>query len=119
MATSIIVHDGIGPRVTGMAVGLAARVAVAAQAGAEQLENYARFNAPWSDDTGAARAGLTAGVSIENGEVVIELAHTVDYGIWLETIQDGQFAIIMPTIEALGTEVVAAAGAAVIMGGGF
>jgi hypothetical protein len=71
----------------------------AADSLAQEIESDAQFNAPWNDRTGAARDGLEAEASMEGGEVVITLMHTVDFGLWLETIQSGRFAIIMPTLE--------------------
>jgi hypothetical protein len=68
---------------------------------ANGIEEYAKSNAPWADRTGNARAGLTANAQHNGGEVSISLEHTVDYGFWLEVIQNGDFAIIMPTLEAL------------------
>ena len=73
----------------------------------DQVESYARDNAPWEDRTGDARAGLTAEVMNNDGEIVMLLFHTVTYGRWLETIQNGNFAIILPTLEAMGPRVFA------------
>lgn len=64
-----------------------------------QVESSAKENAPWSDITGDARGGLTAEAKSDNGDIVLTLAHTVEYGLWLEVIQSGNFAIIMPTLE--------------------
>ena len=64
-----------------------------------RIEQAARQNAPWSDRTGEARAGLVASSEVDGTDIIINLAHSVDYGIWLETIQSGRFAIIMPTLE--------------------
>jgi hypothetical protein len=83
------------------------------ESGKEKVEAYAKLNAPWNDRTGEARDGLVADLYEEDGEIVLELAHSVDYGIWLETIEDGTFAIIMPTLEALGPEILHEAGAVV------
>lgn len=77
----------------------------AAESIASEIENDAQQNAPWNDRTGQARDGLVAEASNEGGEIVITLMHTVDYGQWLETIQSGRFAIIMPTLEKYGTRV--------------
>lgn len=60
---------------------------------------YARANAPWADRTGMARAGLQTSVFVSGEEVVLELYHTAEHGLWLEVIQDGAFATIMPTLE--------------------
>jgi hypothetical protein len=64
----------------------------------EALE-YAKANAPWNDRTGQARSGLDTSVEWEGETIVWDLYHQVDYGLPLETIQNGRFAIIMPTLE--------------------
>lgn len=78
---------------------------------AENMEAYAQANAPWADRTGEARSGLTADVDSDKGNVYVSLYHTVDYGRWLETIQGGRFAIIMPTLEQFSGEVLDSVGA--------
>ena len=117
MASGITVIDGIGPVLGYMVASTAINVAEAMASGKEEVELYARMNAPWSDQTGAARAGLTASVYQDGGEIVLELAHSVDYGIWLELIQDGAFAVIMPTLEALGPKIIRDAGGKVLQTG--
>ena len=72
---------------------------------AEKLQEYAQSNAPWEDRTGDARAGLTAEVEADQDLCEIRLSHTVDYGIWLEIRWGGRYAIIIPTIEAVGPEI--------------
>jgi hypothetical protein len=72
---------------------------------AQQVVAAAQSNAPWADRTGAARDGLEVEVSKEGGDIVITLGHTVEYGVWLETIQSGRFAIIMPTLEQYAADV--------------
>lgn len=114
MGRGIIIHDGIGPVVDALVVGTAIKVTAEMQAGAMELEQYAKYTAPWTDQTGNARDGLTADVFQEGGEIVIDLRHSVDYGIWLELIQDGAFAVIMPTLEALGPDILARSGAMVV-----
>lgn len=71
----------------------------------ESVEEYARTNAPWEDRTGDARAGLKASVEHGGGDVTLTLEHTVEYGLWLEVIQNGRFATIMPTIETKAPQV--------------
>lgn len=78
---------------------------------APRITAYARQNAPWSDRTGAARAGLDTTAYRSGSEIVFDLYHSVDYGYWLEVIQSGAFAIIMPTLEAMSGEVMASMGA--------
>ena len=72
---------------------------------ADQVESYAQQNAPWDDRSGAARQGLVAEVTEEGNTLYLELAHTVDYGQWLEVIQSGRFAIIMPTLETFAGDI--------------
>lgn len=64
----------------------------------EALE-FAKEQASWEDRTGDAREGLDTDVSRHGNMITWELYHTVSYGKWLETIQNGKFAIIMPTLE--------------------
>jgi len=73
-------------------------------------------NAPWTDRTGDARAGLDVGVDHDGENVDLQLFHTVDYGLWLEVIQSGRYAIIMPTLEAFADQVMGSVGAS--RGGG-
>lgn len=109
-------QDGIGPR---LERGFSLDDAVGAlEDAAGEVLAYARDNAPWNDRTGAARAGLSVEVYEEAGEIVLELFHTVDYGEWLEVIQNGQFATIMPTLEVFATQIFNRTGATLI-GGGF
>jgi len=66
---------------------------------ADRTADEARTRAPWEDRTGDARAGIQAQAAEDNGDVVLTLFHTVEYGLWLEVIQNGRFAIILPTLE--------------------
>ena len=70
----------------------------------DELVDYARTNAPWEDRTGEARSGLNAEFYGDEGFMGITLFHTVDYGPWLELRWGGKYAIIIPTIETLGPE---------------
>lgn len=61
-------------------------------------ESYMRANAPWTDRTGNARAGLRGIKLVGNSvEFSIVLYHTMPYGFWLEVAHDGKYAIIGPT----------------------
>ena len=106
MPSGVIIHDGIGPVLAYMVIHTGVAVTEAMMEGASEVEAYAKANAPWSDRTGAARQGLTADVYEEFGEIVLELSHSVEYGVWLELIQNGNFAIIMPTLETLGPKII-------------
>jgi hypothetical protein len=65
---------------------------------------YAKQNAPWTDRTGNARAGLFAKTNVLDGANSFELvvAHSVHYGIWLEVRFSGKYAIIQPTVDYIG-----------------
>lgn len=77
-----------------------------AETQAKNLEGYAKENRPWTDRTGDARKRLTGYVTdIPNG-YRINLAHGVDYGIWLELAMEKRFAILEPTVRLKGPEVV-------------
>lgn len=80
---------------------------------ADEILAYAQATAPWSDRTGDARSGLDVSVETAGNEVILTLFHTVEYGQWLETIQNGEFAIIMPTLELYAPIVFGRVGATV------
>lgn len=73
----------------------------AATVGEERLKT----DAPWHDRTGNARNGLHT-VAILNNPIHKEVifAHSVEYGIWLETIESGQWAVILKTMRITGYE---------------
>lgn len=65
------------------------------------IEREARVNAVWTDRTGNARAGLHSEVEdLAQQTVALWLSHGVNYGLWLEVIGAGKWAIIAPTLEA-------------------
>lgn len=67
---------------------------------AGDMENWAQEHAPWQDQTGDARSGLHSWAQHDEGAMVSSayIAHGVDYGLSLETMQGGRFQIILPTI---------------------
>ncbi len=71
---------------------------------AKRVEAYAKEHAPWQDRTGEARKGLTAKGKQRLVYYEIELFHTVEYGVWLEVRWSGKYAIIQPTLEVMGPE---------------
>ena len=76
-----------------------------AETSAKKLEGYTKQNRPWTDRTNRARLGLTSYVKpIEKGYRIV-LAHTVDYGLWLELAMEKRFAILEPTVRLKGPEV--------------
>lgn len=64
------------------------------------IEAEAKRNAPWTDQTGNARQGLTAWtLEFSKDTVYLFLSHSVDYGIFLETRWAGRWSIIWPTLQ--------------------
>ena len=68
---------------------------------APAMEQWAKDNAPWTDRTGAARAGLHVTVDKSGPLAQITLAHgdNVPYGVWLEIANGGKYAIIALAID--------------------
>ena len=77
-----------------------------AETQAKKLEGQAKENRPWTDRTGDARKRLTGYVTTTSKGYRINLAHGVDYGIWLELAMEKRFAILEPTIRLEGPEVI-------------
>ena len=94
MAKAIADHDRVVKR------GIAAEVLRAAP----EFVTYAKTNAPWTDRSGNARAGLTCTPRSEDGGNAFELimAGSMFYQIFLETRFSGKYAILMPTVLAMG-----------------
>lgn len=71
----------------------------------DESVGFAKTNAPWTDRTGNARAGLHAETNFgpeHNFFAELILAHSVYYGIYLEVRFSGKFAILMPTVNYIG-----------------
>jgi hypothetical protein len=66
--------------------------------------SYARANAPWTDRTTNARNGLFARAERDAPVYRIVVGHSVPYGVWLEVRWAGRYAIIRPTIDHEGPE---------------
>ena len=69
------------------------------QTAASYLQAEAKANRPWTDRTNRARLGLTGSEELKPDELVIVLAHTVDYGLWLELAHEKNYAIVEPTVQ--------------------
>lgn len=83
-----------------------AAVRIYAETQAKALEGHAKQNRPWTDRTGDARKRLTGYVTDIPKGYRINLAHGVDYGIWLELAMEKKYAILEPTIRLKGPDVV-------------
>lgn len=75
---------------------------VLAKSGASKMETYAKTERKWTDRTSRARQGLNCTVSTYYDGFRLTMAHSVDYGVALEYWYQKRYAIIMPTIEAIG-----------------
>ena len=71
---------------------------------AAQMEAYAKQNAPWQDQTGHARQGLFGEVLEEDGKLKVRIAHTVEYGVYLELSRRGRRPILEPTAQKFAPE---------------
>ncbi len=71
---------------------------------AARMESYAKQNAPWQDQTGNARQGLFGEVLEEDGKLKIRIAHTEDYGEYLELSRKGRRPILEPTAQKFAPE---------------
>lgn len=71
---------------------------------AKDFESYAKSNRPWHDRTGNARMRLNGYVTKNDVRYRINLAHGVDYGLWLEMAREKRYAILEPTVRLKGPE---------------
>ena len=63
------------------------------------LERYAKTHRPWTDRTGNARRGLFSRAEMTRDELIIRVAHSVYYGVYLERDGAGRYSILLPTME--------------------
>lgn len=81
------------------------RIATVMQYEAAYTVGWLKKNAPWTDDTAAARTGLTA-IALSRGRThEILMAYSVYYGIWLEVANSGRYAVITPAMRIVGEKV--------------
>lgn len=85
------------------------RIEVAKEKAFEQLAKdmvaWAQEHAVWDDRTTDARTHLHAEVITDGPRTTIWFGHGVPYGIWLEIMQGGRFAIILPTVTHFASEI--------------
>jgi hypothetical protein len=61
---------------------------------------WMKANAPWTDNTGRARAGLMAVSASAGSTHEMRLFYTgVNYGVWLEIANSGRFQILGPAMR--------------------
>lgn len=79
-----------------------------------KAESYSRTHAPWTDNTGNARAGLFAKHDSEPMELhTLTIYGTMPYTFWLEVKYSGKYAIIAPTMFEIAPKMAADLAAAV------
>lgn len=102
--------DTLRPGVKGFPIRVNRAITAATEYGATRGEAYMKRGARWADQTGNARAGLHT--STEHSATVhrIIFAHSVYYGIYLETRWSGRYQIIVPALQDTGQEVMRALG---------
>lgn len=64
-----------------------------------EIAAWMRDNAPWQDQTGAARRQLGAEVAELTNAIVIVFGHGVDYGKFLEWANSGRYAVVAPALD--------------------
>ena len=67
---------------------------------AQEMAQYSKANARWTDRTANARQGLKGGSLWRNtAQMIIYIAHRVSYGVFLELSHEKRFAILQPTVN--------------------
>lgn len=74
-------------------------VRMLAETGALNMEKDAKEQARWTDRTGHARQRLKGSVQLREFGFRVQLAHGVDYGLWLELANEKRFAIVEPIVR--------------------
>ena len=67
--------------------------------------SWLKSNAPWTDDTAAARTGLVALPFNVGTQHELLMAYSVSYGIWLEIANSGRYAVITPAMRIVGEKI--------------
>jgi hypothetical protein len=66
---------------------------------AEEMERYAKENAIWTDRTSNARQGLKGTTRFDENAIYAVIAHSVEYGKWLEIAHEKKYAILKQTVN--------------------
>jgi len=70
-----------------------------------KAEGQAKRDRPWKDRTSNARQGLHGGTGWDSATAfIIYLAHSVDYGPYLELANSGKYAVIEKTLNSFRKE---------------
>lgn len=69
-----------------------------------EMEAYAKQNAPWENQSGHARQGLFGEAIEDDGKLKVRIAHTMEYGVYLELSRKGRRPILEPTAQKFAPE---------------
>jgi hypothetical protein len=105
MAEFHFTTDTLRPKIKAFTPAMDRAIGTLMQRESGKVQDYARTNAKWQDQTGNARQGLFAKYDKGGKTHTINLYHTVPYGIWLEVRWAGKYAILVPTIQAEGKRI--------------
>ena len=83
-----------------------ASVGVYADTSAKKMENHAKNNYRWNDQTFKASRSLYGRWYWNGDKARIEIGHGVDYGVYLEYCNEKRYAIIKPTIDATSSDII-------------
>ena len=77
-----------------------------------KLETVAKVEAPWTDRTGNARSGIATQThsprAFGGGDYGMTVYHQVPYGFYLETISQGRWGTIAPSVSKIAPQYYAA-----------
>jgi hypothetical protein len=107
-ARFVITSDTLTPGLRRFPIELLGKLRVIGEYYSDRARAYAQTNASWQDQTGNARQLLDAQSLVTASQMEIVVYHGVPYGIWLEVRWSGRYAIIIPTLETIGPEVMGA-----------
>lgn len=71
---------------------------------ASWMEADAKRKAPWTDRTGNARSGLFGEATIVGDVIRVRIAHSVEYGPYLELCNSKKYSILEDTAKAHAPE---------------
>ena len=71
----------------------------------KKLEGNAKQYADWQDRTGNARNSIQGNFNWKGKKATIELSGNVDYFVYLELAHEKKYAVLIPTIQKDGPEV--------------
>ena len=72
----------------------------------KKMETHAKTNYKWTPRSGAAHQRLNSRWKWHGSVVRVELSHGVDYGIYLEFLNERRYAIIKPTIDLISPKAI-------------